>query len=202
MHWDATRDIWGPDHLSAPLGAQWWALKGIYICPRPTINLTSRLRGTTFQWMSQKQPKLHSWSYLPDVSKFVGAIMPSCKSSICALMAVNNPENAFLGHVLAFGAQSSCWICTLHSTASLSTSGQPRSWYHILFWEVTLLCLVWSLMQLIEYCLYLRGPCIPLKCWVNITGKRLRLHEKIFIQWLILSDCCSKANKDLGLWLS
>lgn len=147
MRWDATRDIWGPDKLPEPLGAQCWALRGIYICPRPTINLTSRLGGTTSQWMSQKQPKLHSWSHLPDVSEFVWAIMPSCKSSICALMVVNNPENAFLGHVLAFGVQSSCWIWTLHSTASLSISGQPRSWYHILFWEVTLLCLVWNLMQ-------------------------------------------------------
>lgn len=147
MCWDATRDIWGPDKLPEPLGAQCWALRGIYICPRPTINLTSRLGGTTSQWMSQKQPKLHSWSHLPDVSEFVWAIMPSCKSSICALMVVNNPENAFLGHVLAFGVQSSCWIWTLHSTASLSISGLPRSWYHILFWEVTLLCLVWNLMQ-------------------------------------------------------
>lgn len=119
VHWDATRDIRGPDKLSEPLGAQCWALRCIYICPRPTISLTSRLRGTTSQWMSQKQPKLHSWFHLPDVSEFIGAIMPSCKSSICALMVVNNPENAFLGYILAFGAQSSCWIWTLHSTASL-----------------------------------------------------------------------------------
>lgn len=181
VHWDATRDIWGADKLSEPLGAQCWALRRIYICPRPTINLKSRLRGTTSQWMSQKQPKLHSWSHLPGVSEFIGAIMPSYKSSICVLMVFNNSENAFLGHVLAFGAQSSCWIWTLHSTASLSISGQPRSWYHILFWEVALLCLAWSLMQPTENCLYLWCPCIRLKCLVNITGKRLHLHEKIFI---------------------
>lgn len=57
-------------------------------------------------------------------------------------------------------------------------------------------------MQPTENRLYLRCPCIRLKCWVNITGKRLHLHEKIFIQWVILTDCCSKANKDLGLRLS
>lgn len=163
MHWDATRDVSGPDKLSELLGAQCWALRGVYICPGPTINLTSRLRRTTSQWMSQKQPKLHSWSHLPDVSEFIGAIMPSCKSSICALMVVNNPENAFLGRVLAFGAQSSCWRWTLHSTASLTISGKPRSWYHILFWEVTLLCLVWSLMQTTENSVYIKMPLHSIK---------------------------------------
>lgn len=171
-----------------------------YSCCRPTANLTSKLRGATSQWIHQKQTKLHSRSYLPDVLEFLRAVMHLCKSGICDLMALRKAFTVLLGQVLAFGVQSSCWIWTLHPTVSPSTSRQPRRcWYHILSCKIPLFYLGWSLTLPIENCLHLRGCWIPLKCWVKVTGERLHEHVKIFIQWMILNDCHFKANTELGL---
>lgn len=165
-------------------------------CCRPTANLASKLRGAASQWMHQKQTKLHSRSYLPDVLEFLRVVMHLCKSGICDLMPFRKAFAVLLGQVLAFGVQSSCWIWTLHPTASPSTSRQPRRYsYHILSSEVPLLYLGWSLTLPIQNCLHLRSCWIPLRCWVKVTGKRLHERVKIFIQWMILNDCHFKANR-------